>query len=265
MVSIIFIDLIRVITAFCFLGFAALKDFKTREVSNKVWIMFAPIALILTTVNVMLTNNMSVLWLMLFSFAVTSVLAVITFYLGLFGGADAKALICLSIAVPVYPKIFQPLLSVASPFFPISVLFYAAMLASLTAVFILVSNIAWKLKSGREFFNGFEGESVLKKMLVLFTAKKLKIESLEKNPTYQLVERIIELSDGKIKRRLAPFVKASDQQADFGKIKHLIANGALPNELWATPALPMLVYITVGFLTALFLGDFLFWLAINLS
>ena len=227
--------------------------------------MFAPVAGILTAVNVLLTNSMSVLWLMLFSFAITSVLAVIAFYLGLFGGADAKALICLSIAVPVYPRVFQPALGFASPFFPVSVLFYAAMFASLTAVFILVSNMVWKLKSGMEFFNGFEGESVLKKMLVLFTAKKLKMESLEKNPTYQLVERIIELPNGKIERRLAPFVKATDQQADFGKIKNLITNGALPNELWATPALPMLVYIVVGFVTALYLGDFLFWLAINLS
>jgi preflagellin peptidase FlaK len=223
------------------------------------------VAGILTAVSVLLTNSISVFWLMLFSFAITSVLAISAFYFGLFGGADAKALICLGIAVPIYPRVFYPALGLVSLFFPVSVLFYAVMLASLTAVFMLVSNIVWKLRSGREFFNGFEGESVLKKILVVFTAKKLKVELLEKSPSYQLVERIIELPNGKIERRLAPFVKADDQQADLGKIKNFIANGVLPNELWATPVLPMLVYIVIGFAIALYLGDFLFWLAINLS
>ena len=102
----------RIIVSLAFLVYASWCDYKTREVSNSVWIVFAPIALLLTFAQLLffppigdVFQSMSYYGI---SVAITSVFSIALYYVGAFGGADAKALICIALAMPL-PLSIEPL------------------------------------------------------------------------------------------------------------------------------------------------------------
>jgi len=116
---------IRVLVSLIFLCYSSWSDYKTREVNNKVWVLFAPLALALT-LSELLLYRVSDLPLYAICFGLTAAFAIVLFYAGGFGGADAKALMCLALAMPFYPeKLFMLVPVETSPitknFFPISV------------------------------------------------------------------------------------------------------------------------------------------------
>ena len=85
-----------------FLLYASWSDYKTREVSNRVWVIYAPIALALSLSELLLFES-SQLPLYGLSFGVTAGIAFLLFYTGGFGGADSKALMCIALALPFAP------------------------------------------------------------------------------------------------------------------------------------------------------------------
>ena len=118
------LDCARIILCLSFLIYASWSDYKIREVSNKVWIILGPSALALTSFQFLVYSAQpnQLLTFYVLSFAVTSGLAIIIFYVGGFGGADAKALMCIALALPVYPNhlLSQPA-GFVSPLFPITI------------------------------------------------------------------------------------------------------------------------------------------------
>jgi archaeal preflagellin peptidase FlaK len=81
-----------------FLLFAGVQDWRTREVSNKIWLLFFPTALAFFAFQ-FISEPVFLAWALTVS-VVVSAASVALFYAGAFGGADAKALICLSVAAP---------------------------------------------------------------------------------------------------------------------------------------------------------------------
>jgi len=254
-----FLGSLRLIVAFAFLLFASWSDLKTHEVSNKVWIFFGPIAFVLALIDSLGVPLLENLISFGYSLIVISVLAVALFYLGFFGGADAKALICLSLAFPAYPNWFFPSRGYVLPIFTMSIFNNAIVLSALAALGILIMNVKWKLKTNKDFFMGLETEPLYKRILVLVTGLKIKITELEKKPHYYPIESIEELPDGKFRRRLQVFVRVleSNDKTSANRFKELAAQGKLSDEIWATPAMPFLVLITLGFAATLVFGDIL--------
>ncbi len=76
--------------------YAAWSDYRTREVSNKIWLAFAPIALAVN-LTAFLLYEPSQLPQYGVSFAITTAISLALFYGGGFGGADAKALMCIAL------------------------------------------------------------------------------------------------------------------------------------------------------------------------
>jgi len=261
-----FLGSLRLIVTFAFLLFASWSDLKTHEVSNKVWIFFGPLAFVLALIDSLRVTLFESLMSFGSSLIVISVLAVALFYLGFFGGADAKALICLSLAFPTYPNGIFPLLGYVLPIYVMSVFNNAIVLTALVALGILIMNVKWKLKTNGNLFTGLETEPLYKRILVLVTGLKIKITELEKKPHYYPVELIEELTDDKFRRRLQIFVKVleSNDKANANKLKELVTQGKLSDEIWATPAMPFLVFITIGFGATLVFGDVLFSLVFSL-
>ena len=97
-------ELIRILPLLILFGYAAYSDHKTGEVSNKVW-LYTPIGFALTLLEVYLyTPSLAV-----FAFSVMGVIAALSlglffFSKGLIGGADSKALLCLSLCLPLSPS-----------------------------------------------------------------------------------------------------------------------------------------------------------------
>lgn len=155
------LDGLRVLISLIFLSYASWADFKTREVSNKVWAIFGPLALLLTIFQYVLSpQDQDLLIYYILPITVTVALSLVFFYAGGFGGADAKALICISLAFPYHSAYLSQLPQefVFIPF-PLSVFIYSAFLASFSVVYVLLRSLFWKHRNKKRLFEGFEKES----------------------------------------------------------------------------------------------------------
>ncbi len=135
------IDLIAVIVSIVFLGYATYSDIKSRRVSNWVWRIMVLIAIPLLIPRLNAYTAVSIVFMSLF--------ALLLYYMGLFlqrfgfkhglyGGADAKALISLSIMMPEWPVKSYPI------FFSLSVL----LIASLAALMVPLALFIYNMKNG---------------------------------------------------------------------------------------------------------------------
>jgi len=255
----VFIEAVKVCLSFIASLYASWSDYKTREVSDNVWILFAPPAFALTFAELFLFD-FSALSLFGLCFVLTAAFAIILFYAGGFGGADAKASTCFALALPFYPeKLFSPCSGEVSPimqmFFPFTVFSNAIILAALTSVYFLVYNLTWWWKTGKSLFEDEQrSESVGKKILVLLTGYKVSFWRVkEKWHIYPLED--VEKTDGGIKRKLVIFPRDESRSVIIERLEEAVKNGEIPEKVWATPGLPILIFITVGLVVALLYGD----------
>ncbi len=250
------IDILRVLTSLSFLLASSWYDYKFREVSNRMWILFAPIGFALTFLQYYLeyiTGKASTVFLYWFiSIAVTTGISLALFYADFFGGADAKALICLSITIPVYPESSPARLNVMIPLFPVAVLVNAVFASSMLVLAILCYNTIRYVQLKGEMFKGFEDESLWRKALVFITGVKVDLEKLKGGSHYIPLEYSIKERNGEITRHLRVSPKLEE--------KNLENLDWLNGQVWATPGLPFLIFVTIGFIAALFFGDFTVWL-----
>ena len=259
-------------TAICllFLTAASIHDIKSREVPNSIWIVFALIGLALTLISLALSGwNRTTILTWLVTAAVTVGLSMALFYLGLFGGADAKALMCLAAAMPTQPSIMpiKPLLEQINTHcilqlpLPISTFNNAVLTASLLAIAILIKNLVNLARNREKIFDGIENVGPLTKIFTLLTGYRVDANKLRSEKHhYIILEEISRGEDGKIKRRLKPLQRlSSEEENNMGKNIPEDLNG----KIWVTPGLPFITFITAGFTTATFIGDIIF-LAINI-
>jgi len=255
----------RALLSIAFLIYASWSDFKTREVSNTIWILFAPSTFILTFLQILVCEP-SQLTSYGICFGLTAAFAIILFYSGGFGGADAKALMCLALALPFYPEnLFTPLSGISpisQTFFSITVFSNSVLLAAATAGYMFLRNMFWRKKTGRKLFReGHRNESFGRKMLVLITGYKVSINKLkEKWHLYPLED--VENAENKLKRKLVVLPKDEGRDAIVERLAKAVEAGKIQNNVWATPGLPMLIFITAGLITALFFGDIV-WICIS--
>jgi preflagellin peptidase FlaK len=202
------------------------------------------------------------------SFGVTTAFAIILFYSGGFGGADAKALMCLALALPFHPQnLLNPLSGEISPisknFFPVTVFSNSVLLAAATAVYIFLRNIVWNKKTGKELFEKDQKtESFGRKILVLITGYKIHIHKLEEKWHLYPLEDIQENPENGFKRKLVIIPKDEDRNAIVERLANAVQSGKIQDMIWATPGLPMLIFITAGLIIALFLGDIV-WICVS--
>jgi preflagellin peptidase FlaK len=258
--------LTRTIITLSFLLYASWSDYRTREVSNSLWILFAPPAFTLTFVELYLTEPSQLLSYGI-CFGLTAAFAIILFYSGGFGGADAKALMCLALALPFYPNnLLTPLSNEVSPiaqsFFPITVFSNSILLAAATAIYLLFYNIFWHKKTGKKLFEeGYKKESFGRKLLVLITGYKVSVRGLKEKWHLYPLEDIENAEDG-FKRKLVLIPKDEERNAIVERLAKAVETGKIKDIVWATPGLPMLIFITSGLIIALFFGDII-WIFVR--
>ena len=260
-----FLEGLQVFVSLAFLLYASWSDVKTREVSNMVWAFFAPLGLALTLTQLFFfeTHSYDTLYLLGISVGITSVLAVALFYAGAYGGADAKALICLSLTLPFYPTNFINLpFTSDSPIFPLSVFSNAVIIAALSVVYVLLRNVFWRQRTGKRFFEGFKEESKGRKLLTLLSGYKIPVDKLQESEFLYPLEDVQVSENGETNRKLLVFPKDEDREDVVQRVVAAAKEEKNIDWVWATPGLPMLVFITIGLITALILGDFV-WIILS--
>lgn len=256
----VFVEGLQVFVSLLFLLYASWSDLKTREVSNWVWVFYAPIGLALSLILLFVLDfSYDMLYVFSISVGVTSALALALFYVGAFGGADAKALICISVILPFYPSHFISFTS-TTLVFPLSVFSNAIIIAALSVLYVLLRNVFWRQRTGRRLFENLEDESNGRKILALLSGYKIPVSKLRNSFLYPLEDAQVS-KGGEPKRRLLTFPKDEEREEIVNRVL-TAAEGDKTEYVWATPGLPMLVFITAGLITALILGDFV-WIALT--
>jgi len=253
-------DTARATLALFILAYASWSDYKTREVSNSVWILFAPPAFALTFMELFLYEP-SLLPYYGLCFGLTAAFAMILFYSGGFGGADAKALMCLALAIPFaptdLPKLsYLEISPISQIFFPVTIFSNSVLLAAFTAVIIFLYNIFWRLRTGNKLFEGdHRSESLGKKILILVTGYKVPIDKLKEKWHIYPLEDMEESADKEAKRKLIVVPRDEGRTATVERLDKAVQAGAIQDRIWASPGLPMLIFVTAGLIIALLFGD----------
>jgi preflagellin peptidase FlaK len=249
------------------LFYASWSDHKTREVSNRVWVIYAPIAFALTLSELLLFEQSQLPFYAL-SFGITTGIALLLFYVGGFGGADSKAFICIALALPFAPlALFTPLLVDAiSPtsqiMFPITIFGNGVLFAAASCIYMILRNLIWHKKTRTKMFAGtLASESIGKKFLVLITGYKMSISKVKEKWHIFPMEDIDD-QDVNLKRKLVIVPHDEGREKIVERLSKAVQENKIDSYVWATPGLPMLIFVTLGLVVALFLGDFV-WLLVR--
>jgi preflagellin peptidase FlaK len=254
-----------------FLLYASWSDYKTREVSNRVWAIYAPIALLLTITELLLCEQDPLSKLALFglSFGVTAAFAIILFYSGAFGGADSKALMCIALALPFSTEmLFTPIIaSGVSPLsqniFPLAIFSNSVLFAAASGLYMILRNLIQRATTGKKLFEGtLTNESIGKKILVMITGYKIPIAKLKEKWHIYPMEDVENEGENQLKRKLVIVPRDEGRDEIVERLSNAVDTGKISDHVWATPGLPMLIFVTIGLIVALLFGD-LVWILVS--
>jgi len=203
------------------------------------------------------------------SFGLIAGLAFLLFYAGGFGGADSKALMCIALALPFAPQtLFTPILTdTVSPIsqfiFPLTIFSNGVLFAALSGVYIILRNVIWHKKNHAKMFAGaLAYESIGKKILVLITGYKVNVSKLKEKWHVFPMEDVAENSENGVKRKLVVIPHDEGREKIVERLSKAVNAEKIDAYVWATPGLPMLIFITLGLIVALVFGDVV-WIVIR--
>ncbi len=247
------------VTAGVFIA-ASMSDLKTREISNKFWLVYGPVAGFVFAMRIIFDPELVLVFLV--SSGATILVAFSLFQFGVMGGADSKALMCLALALPVAPSFLAPLWQPPFVFypFPIAILVNSFLLSIGSAVFLLARNLTQRPSAGRGLFQGFERESILRKALVLLTSYKTSFNVLQ-SKTYLYPAEEVSVIDSKPVRQFHLVASAAEERDKMvNGLEGYKEQGLFSDGVWVTPGLPHMVFLTASLLVTAIIGDLMMWL-----
>jgi len=241
---------------FSFFAVGSILDLRTREVPDRVWLLYGPLGAVLTFTRLLV--DPSGLFVTIISAVLTALISVGLFYLGIFGGADAKAMICLGVTVPVPPAGLKPLIGFAHPFYPIVVLVVGYVCSASVAVWLLTRNIIEITQRSGSLFAGLGSEPWWRKGAAVLTGYRTEVPRLASTFYLYPMEEVVEDSTG-ARRRLRLFLNAeADRDRLVSTYIDSLSKVGSPSRVWVTPGLPLLVFLFFAILITLILGDPIF-------
>ncbi len=234
-------DILKLLFCAPFLTYSCYSDIKTRTVSNRVWKFMLAGAIPFLVYDIW-ASGIPYLWHIIVSTGIIFLITYILFFTGAFGGADAKALIILSLLFPVYPAftLHKPLLGL----FSFSLLSNAVLLAAVVPISLALYNI----KMG----------SSLDNPLYIFIGYKSKISELA-NKHIRLIQQF-EIVNDTVKFHFKPRGIEIDENI-ISELDDLSNRGLIGDKVWVTPGLPFMIPITIGFFVTAIYGDIVFEVA----
>lgn len=246
------IEELKVVTSLIFLIYISMLDVKYREVDLKVWFIFGIMAATLNLAEFVI-SNISLDFILKLAISALSALSIggLAYYLDLFGGADFFAILTLAIMHPWHP--FKPLfeLKLSLPFI-LSVLVNSLISSLIIPLMNIVRNLShlslmFKLRAPRRY-----------KIAYMFLGFPVTIEKyLEMKFTYPLII-YKEAQNGELETtyRLS-FSIVEEHYEHQDVLRKLVERGLLRygDVIWVTQGIPLLVFITFGYIISLVFGD----------
>lgn len=233
-------ELIRILLAAGMLGGASFLDMRKREVSDLLWVFFG-IAAIAVYFLEFAYGGIFDLFTTVVPILIAAAVSFGIYKSGLFGGADALALVTLAVILPTFSGgLAEKILPASSafllhPIVPLVVLSNAVIFSLSQIGFNLISNAAYASKNPGRLFEGLEHESIGKKIVAVAIGYKT-----ENRPGYAFpIEQTV---DG---RRQFSFVPKNAEKTEY----------ELRCNVWVTRGTPFLAFMLAGFIAMLLLGD----------
>lgn len=233
------------------LSVGAYYDLKTREVDDRLWMVFGAAGLVLYAWDYVSGATADVQMMVLVSVSLTAAVAVALYRYGFFGGADAKALVAVSVILPVYYPLMMSFFYV-HPITGITVLTNAVLFALLVPLYNALSNLA-RVARGERLFEGFEEEPTWRKVLACFVG----------TPSSNKQEighhrSVIECAASEGKKRFSFRLNYGDDEGCGRSDRSNYARSSTDGgQTWLSQNLPFLVFMLAGFLAAVLFGDML--------
>jgi preflagellin peptidase FlaK len=218
------LDGIRIVLALAMLGIACASDVKKREISDIIWIVFGAIAACLIPFSVDIIEELLKIGIAM----IVAPIVIIIWRFGLFGGADAFALIVLAALTPNFSLVNGTI----TPFTALT----NAVLLSIIPMLVNVIRNSILLARKQDIFEGFN-ETKKKKIIAMFVGYRAA------NPKFGFS---IEQKQGKYKK-----LNLSLQHAEYAEF-------CTKKDTWITPGIPYMLFIAVGFVLQLVYGDVIF-------
>jgi len=222
--SLIELNLLRIVLAIGMLGYASYTDVTKREINDFVWIIFGALAALL----LIFEPNFSEALVNIGISLIVAPVVLIIWRIGIFGGADAFAIIVLAALVPQITFSDE----IITPF----TILTNAVLISIIPLFLNFFRNLIEIGKKNDIFEGFK-EPTGKRIMAMFLGYRAK------NPKYGFS---IEKKAGKNKK--LNLVLHHAEYAEF----------CTTSNTWITPGVPYMLFITAGFMVQLLYGDAIF-------
>ncbi len=205
------------------LGIATASDIKKREISDVIWVIFGALGVGIILLGTDLSQELPKIGISL----IIAPFVILVWRIGLFGGADAFALIVLAVLAPSLTLTGN----VVTPFTALT----NAVLMSIAPMVINIIRNTILLATKKNIFEGFD-ETAKKKIIAMFVGYRAA------NPKFSFS---IERKVGNQKK--LNFALHHAENAVFCK----------KSDTWVTPGVPYMIFITAGFVVQLVYGDFI--------
>jgi archaeal preflagellin peptidase FlaK len=240
------LDILKILFVTPFLVYSCYTDIKTRRVTNKLWqVMLAGGSFFI--IYDILVYGIDYLFKILISTALIFLFVYLLFQLGVFGGADAKSLIVLSLFFPAYPELtisgydfpINKPLPLFTDFFAFGVFENAVLLTIVVPLSLAIYNVS---KMGIH----------IDKPLYAFIGYKTQIRELSSKKHIKMIEGFEKINDN-----INFYFKRGGLEIDEKVLKELniLSKKGMVRDIWVTPGLPFMIPITLGFYVAIFYGD----------
>ncbi len=249
-------ELFKVLVCIPFLLYSCYSDIKTRRVSNETWVMMFAAGFIFVIYDIL--NNgalqvirMAVSFLLIFGFVY------ILFYFNAFGGADAKALIVISLLIPTYPMLEIAGTMLPTQGIPPISLFTFTVFGNSVILTVIVP-------LGLFLYNLTQPSlsKTLRKPYYMFIGYRCPISGLNREHI-RLIEAYEQDDDGRVAFHFTTGGTSLDADV-IVQLQDHIKRGLIDDRVWVTPGLPFMIPITAGFITAVVYGDLIFQLTMSL-
>jgi len=154
---------LRKILCLIMLIISSYEDFKTKEVDDRIWLIFSPIGIIITLIEYFFKYiDFSYLIFYILSIIITIIVSIIIYYSELVGGTDSKALISISFLDPINLNE-----NIIHPFTSIIVLMGTLLAFLIVPIFLFIYNL-YRILNKENIFERFEEEKLYRKIFALF-------------------------------------------------------------------------------------------------
>ena len=156
------------------------------------------------------------------------------------------------------PSSFQPVLGYLHPVFPVVVVVTGFICSAAIAVWYGFRSLATYLARKEHMFEGLQGESWWRKAMACILGYRTELSKLRSTFYLYPMEEVVQGAEGP-HRALKLFTDAeTDREPLISELSTSLTKLGYEGKVWVTPGIPMFLFILIGLILTLILGDIIF-------